>query len=403
MLDDPSNLDIAFEYAALSAQAGDLEGAISTLERMLIFAPGLPRLQLELGVLYFRLGAYETARAYFDGALGAPDVPDEVRQKVEPYLAAIDKQTAPSTFSGAVIAGARWQSNANAAPETRTVTLNGLDFLLSDSARGEPDYNGYVTANLLYSLDLQNQGDRLEARLLAYGALYAEHDEIDTGLAELTVGPRFDLKRYGIDDAWLGIYGIGSGVFLGDAPYLAAGGVGSAFTKLLSPSSRFATRGEYRREFFQDSGLRPHASDRSGDRFIGSAEIDHDLSSRFSIFAALEGERRFADHSYLSSWEVGASAGGTWDIGTAFSGEDGPWTLGISAGYLHREFDDPDPAIDMLHSEWDRETFVQGTLTIPVKSGWSLFTQAGDRFVDSNYDTRAFENRFGSVALVKQF
>jgi len=51
VLADPSNLDASFEYAALSSQVGDLEGAIATLERMLIFAPGLPRLQLELGVL----------------------------------------------------------------------------------------------------------------------------------------------------------------------------------------------------------------------------------------------------------------------------------------------------------------------------------------------------------------
>ena len=45
MLVRPDDLDTAFEYAALSVRAGDLEAAISTLERMLIFAPGLPRLQ----------------------------------------------------------------------------------------------------------------------------------------------------------------------------------------------------------------------------------------------------------------------------------------------------------------------------------------------------------------------
>ena len=75
MLAQPDNLDAAFEYAALSAQVGDLEAAVSTLERMLIFAPGLPRLQLELGVLYYRMGAYETARGYFESAMSAPDVP----------------------------------------------------------------------------------------------------------------------------------------------------------------------------------------------------------------------------------------------------------------------------------------------------------------------------------------
>jgi tetratricopeptide (TPR) repeat protein len=59
MLQDPSNLDVAFEYASLSSQVGDYEAAISTLERMLIFAPNTPRLQLELGILYYKLGSYE--------------------------------------------------------------------------------------------------------------------------------------------------------------------------------------------------------------------------------------------------------------------------------------------------------------------------------------------------------
>ena len=75
MLQRPDDLDAAFEYAALSAQVGDLEAAISTLERMLIFAPGLPRLQLELGVLYYRMAAFETARGYFEAAIAGAGCP----------------------------------------------------------------------------------------------------------------------------------------------------------------------------------------------------------------------------------------------------------------------------------------------------------------------------------------
>jgi Flp pilus assembly protein TadD len=51
MIANPSDLDLAFEYAQASADAGDYEGAISALERMLIYAPNTPRLQFELGVL----------------------------------------------------------------------------------------------------------------------------------------------------------------------------------------------------------------------------------------------------------------------------------------------------------------------------------------------------------------
>jgi Flp pilus assembly protein TadD len=70
---DPSNLDASFEYARIAAALGDFEGAVSSLERMLIFNPKLPRVHVELGVLYFRLRSFEAARSYFDQALAFPE------------------------------------------------------------------------------------------------------------------------------------------------------------------------------------------------------------------------------------------------------------------------------------------------------------------------------------------
>ena len=131
MLEKPDDLDAAFEYAALSVQAGDLEAAISTLERMLIFAPGLPRLQLELGVLYYRLSAFETARSYFEAAVSAPDVPAEVQRARSSSISPPSTMPArPTRFAGQVRAGIRYQTNANRAPTDGVVLLNGSPFML---------------------------------------------------------------------------------------------------------------------------------------------------------------------------------------------------------------------------------------------------------------------------------
>ncbi len=67
-LRDPANLDTVFAYADVSAKLGDNEAAVSALERMLLFNPNLPRVQLELGALYFRMGSYDSARTYFERA-----------------------------------------------------------------------------------------------------------------------------------------------------------------------------------------------------------------------------------------------------------------------------------------------------------------------------------------------
>lgn len=403
MLADPANLDLAFTYAALSARAGDLEGAIATLERMLIFAPGLPRLQLELGVLYFRLGAQETALTYFQSALSAPDVPPEVRLRVEPYLVQIDEQRSPGSFSGAVLFGARYQSNANAAPETRNLTLNGLTFLLSEEATQRADVNGFASANFLASYDLASQGDRIDATLSTYGALYAERNELDTGLAELTVGPTFNLERFRIDQAALGTYAILGGVLLDGDPFLVSGGAGISLAKGFGSRTRALGRIEYRRESFRDTVLRPTSSDRSGDRYRASALLEHQLTSRLTIFGSVDGERREADRGYLSLHEFGVSAGGTYLVPSPLAADAAPWSLSLSGGFASRSFDDPDPIFSRTQAQEDRDLFVQGGVTVPFGDSWAVQAIAGYRDVSSNYGLRDFDNISTTLGILKRF
>ena len=93
-------------------QTGNFEAAISALERMLLINPNLPRVRLELGVLYFRLGSYQVAKTYLDRAVEGENVPDEVRQRVETFLAEIEKRLSRHQFAGSVFGGVRYQSNA---------------------------------------------------------------------------------------------------------------------------------------------------------------------------------------------------------------------------------------------------------------------------------------------------
>ena len=96
MMADPSNAQLALKYAALASKAGDLEGAISTLERVAIFAPDLARVKLDLGVLYYRLKSYQLAQVYFEDATHAKHAPSGVKAVAKRYLAALRQMGKPA-------------------------------------------------------------------------------------------------------------------------------------------------------------------------------------------------------------------------------------------------------------------------------------------------------------------
>ena len=402
MLQKPDDLDAAFEYAALSAQVGDLEAAISTLERMLIFAPGLPRLQLELGVLYYRLAAFETARGYFEAAGAAPDVPPEVRFRVEQYLANIDKAADPSRFAGQIRMGVRYQTNANRSPTDSVIFLDGLPFTLDADALGSPDGNVYTTGVFHLSHDLESQGDTLEIDLLTYASKQFEQDQLDVALAELTVGPAFDMGRFGIDNAALGIYGIASGVYLGDAFYSAGIGAGSRFVIRPNPATSLLGALEYRHKEYHDSAGSPTASLRDGDELRVFGTATYVMAPRVTLYGNAYAQRVWADAGYLSYLEGGFTVGPRYSFTSPVSSDMPAWTVAVNTGALFRNYDDPDPMIAAF-SEHDWEAFVGGGLTIPVRPDLALITEMEYRHVDSNYDTRNYDNFSISFSVAKSF
>jgi tetratricopeptide (TPR) repeat protein len=93
MLNKPGDLEVALNYAKVATKVGDLEGAVSTYEGMLIIDPKLSRVQLELGILYYRLKSYEVARSYLEMALQSPTLKADLRKPAEALLAKMPKQS----------------------------------------------------------------------------------------------------------------------------------------------------------------------------------------------------------------------------------------------------------------------------------------------------------------------
>ena len=120
MFADPTNLTLLFEYANLSILVGDLEAAIGVFEQMLIYDNELPRIRLELGVLYFRLGAYALANTYLK-SVKEFNPPPEVVNRVDQFLEAIEEAEEPIKFQQIISMGFKHTTNGNS-----RITIGGV-------------------------------------------------------------------------------------------------------------------------------------------------------------------------------------------------------------------------------------------------------------------------------------
>jgi Flp pilus assembly protein TadD len=85
-LEKPADPDVLVNFAEAAVEFGDIEGAISALERLLLIDGSQMEVKLELGVLYYRLGSTEVARAYLQDVSSSKDSSDEDKERAKTFL-----------------------------------------------------------------------------------------------------------------------------------------------------------------------------------------------------------------------------------------------------------------------------------------------------------------------------
>ncbi|MFZ3237605.1 MAG: tetratricopeptide repeat protein [Stellaceae bacterium] len=262
MLRNPANLDATFAYADVSARLGDYEAAVSALERMLLFNPNLPRVQLELGALYFRMGSYDLAQDYFAKA-AAGNPPPEVRARIAEYMAQIDKATSRHHLSGYIFFGGQYQSDANVAPGSPLILSPIGAVLLNSQFVKQPSGSIFGSGSVLYSYDLEDQRrDTIDLTAVGYGNHYfnSSVSRLDLDLLEVTGGPRFNFPNGGLLGNVLASvkpYAIFDEVGLGEEQYFNAYGTGLEYDETVWNDMLVKTAFEFRQKNFTDAPDRP--------------------------------------------------------------------------------------------------------------------------------------------------
>jgi hypothetical protein len=260
MLRDPANLPVTFAYADISARLGDNEAAVSALERLLLFNPNLPRVDLELGVLYYRMGSFEAARSYLQkGAALSP--PPDVQARIDLYLAKIAALDAPQRLTGYLLFGAEYQSDMTVSPGSTLVQSAVANQLVSTQFTRQPGENLFVTGGALYSYDLGTQNrDALEIGGVGFADHYFKNSGFDLDFAEVTAGPRLRFPNLGIPFVqWASLkpYAIVNEVGLGEHQYFYTLGAGLEGTAVLWGDLSARVAYEFRDKNFTAAPDRP--------------------------------------------------------------------------------------------------------------------------------------------------
>lgn len=275
MLADIANPQKSFDFVEAATKVGDLRGAIAALERMLLINPGLANIELELGVLYLRLGNPQLGRYYIAQALRAPNVPVVVRQRAERYLAVASAETRRSFLHGEVSVGYRYDSNANFAPNSGIVSVydEALHELFPQAVltqgRSEADSSEVGSAQLNHSYSMGPSGSSWDTNLLVDGMHYQRVSLLDETDIGLDTGPAivtnddlqapFEIRPFASGlNSWLDGY-----------DYTQAYGGGLDFKKLYQSSSWTELRLQALHQNFDnapDGSL--YVSDRTGTYYL---------------------------------------------------------------------------------------------------------------------------------------
>ena len=395
----PDNIEAGLEYAALSVKLGDLEGAISTLERMLLFAPGLATIQVELGVLYYKLGNFDTAESYFKEVLKQKgNIPDELYANVEKYIEAIEKRLKRFRWSAKTFSGLRWQDNITLGPSTANVLLNGLPVTLPASSLKKSGFSIITSSQAHFEYDFHTQGDRFELNYVDFGAIQFGRSSFNTQISEVTFGPSFNLGRFELDDTFASIYAIGNGALLGKGFYFGTLGGGVRLITRPTTDLSLILKGEFRNRWYHQNSQHPTVKQRNGHEFRGFGEARYRVDPNFQVALGTQVSRSDRRAAFLDYWEYGA----TLRSNLRFEGfkvhDDLPWRFRTSLGFLYRKFDTQNPIISTTLKQRDKEFWVRGILEVPVTRSWSILPKAEFRSVKSNYainDYNAFSATIG--------
>ncbi|MFI4998448.1 MAG: tetratricopeptide repeat protein [Reyranellales bacterium] len=382
MLRKPADLDVLFKFAGLATQTGDLEGAVSALERMLLINPDLPRVRLELGVLYYRLGSYEVARTYLEVALKSPALPPEVRSRAEKFMAEIQNRESPSHFSGEAFLGLRFQSSANLGPASSTVRLFGQAANLNSTSVGTPDWGAVTSLQVRHSYDFGHQDkSALETQFTAYANRQFQVSAANVSLIDFAIGPRFQVFQGTFEDVNLKPFLAAGYIWVNDTSYYGSYGGGLETGALLTDRLRNTSIFSWRQQNYPDTTYLPTNSQFTGMLYSATTNFQFQLTNIVSLYLTGSASRNLTQQTPFQNYSlVGLGGGMAFRFADPLFKSPLFWSINVSYTEQWWVYDQPDPTVDPNTMRLQQDSILNVVFSVPFDDR-TTFSLSGGRFV----------------------
>jgi hypothetical protein len=210
---NPHAVQPNFYMGLLEQRDGNLKEAAERFRTVLEDNPGLTRVRLDLAVTLFQLKDDRSAEFHFQQLLAA-DVPDQVRQDIERFLAAIRSRKRYDINLQFSIAP---DTNINSGSGVREVNLFGLPFRTEDTD-AESGIGVVLTAGGEYRYQINNQW-RLRNQAVLFRRDYSD-DDFDDMTFWAAVGPQLLTPDWDVS-----LLGVGTRRWYGNEKYNYGKGV----------------------------------------------------------------------------------------------------------------------------------------------------------------------------------
>lgn len=194
----PSNLDNRFKFAQIATKLGKAEEAEKNFQYMLRANPRLPRVKLELALLYAKTGKFKKAKGLFEEVLKTRP-PENVKKNIDTILAQVNDALKKDVVTFSATLGINRDSNATSAASTGETTFSDVSIPLAQSSLADADSQIFASAgiNHLHKFDIDSE--TWGATLTTNGTFYKTSQEtdhnLDLSLVSFKTGPALQLKK----------------------------------------------------------------------------------------------------------------------------------------------------------------------------------------------------------------